>query len=127
MTQYNPGDEIMFLLNEGSETNPYVRTIKVQIIGFGNGDNPHQLLCYVPHYVSVHSSFKLGRNHQNWYGFDGKFIGEYGMFIEEADVIKHFPRLEGETCVNCQTFIQWAQAGFDEEFWCHSCKQNPYR
>ena len=125
MKKFKIGDEVVVKVNVGTTTDPWLQTLKVQIIGFGNGANNDQTLCYVPQYENLKTSFSLNRLHQRHYDFHNKFLGEFGTFVNESDVIKHIPSPEGAVCVRCNDFVMLAEQA--DDFLCRPCKENPWR
>jgi hypothetical protein len=125
---YRIGDEVVLKINFGTEENPRYDRRKVQVIGLPDETGDGQYLCYVPNYLSVPQSFKVRRVHQEWYGFDDKFLDEQGTFITDAcKIYAYHPAPEGECCDNCKRFIRWAERDWSETFVCRRCTQNPYR
>lgn len=123
--KFNIGDEIIAKTNVGTIEEPVYDLIKIQIIGFGNGSNDTDLLCYVPQYQHTPRSFKLTRLHQRYYNFNDKFLNERATFVKEHEITKHIPAPSGALCIKCQNFVMWAEQ--NETFLCRSCKENPYR
>lgn len=122
---FKMGDELVVNIDIGTTDQPYVQTLKVQIIGFGNGTNGDEFLCYVPCYEHTSKSFKLTRLHQKHYDFDDKFLNEMGTFVKTHQVMKHVPAPDGAMCYRCGDFVMWAEQ--IENFLCRDCKENPYR
>ncbi|SRR5260221_3107964 len=121
----NVGDELFVRVNDGTTDDPWHQTIKVQIIGIGNGDVADDVLCYVPSYQNAKRSFKLNGWHQRVYEFDDKFLSERAVFVKAVDVVRHEPAIDGNTCKRCQEFIMWAEKS--DDFVCNLCKANPFR
>jgi hypothetical protein len=123
---YNIGDEVLARVDDSEPGDrSHTQDVKLQIIGFGNGYDSHQLLCYVPQYLNVRASFKLGRVHQRQYKFDPKFLDEYGTFVNKVHVIHHFPAVPASICSNCGTLVHLAEGGV--EYVCRPCRENPWR
>lgn len=122
---YRIGDEIICKLNEGTLDHPIGVEFKLQIIGFGNGNDGDVLFCYVPSAFVVKNSFLLSERHKRHYGFDRKFIGEYGAFVGKHEVITHIPCLDGQTCCLCGEFVWMASDKI--QFTCRHCVENPLR
>ncbi len=124
MGRYRIGDEVVCVLDHGDDT--WCPEFKLQVISLVTGDDydNNRLLCYVPHYLTIKSSFKLNRYQQDGFEFDTKFVGEQGIFIDDEEVIRHLPALPGEVCSNCKILIQYASG---TPYMCWSCRENPYR
>ena len=128
MGQYKIGDEVVCKLNVGPSNDPWYQEFKLQIIGFTAGEDEYdsdELLCYVPHYISIPWAFKLNTTHQRVYSFPDKFIGEEGVLIDDCDVRNHIPGIPGATCDICYIHVQYAMTSYGT-FVCHGCRENPY-
>lgn len=127
MGRYRIGDEIICAFNLGDAREAWYQEFKLQVIGFVTGDDydSDRMLCYVPQYMTIRSSFTLGRRHQESFGFPSKFIGEQGIFADDNQVVKHMPGLPGEVCSKCKMLIQYATCS--ASYLCWTCRDNPYR
>lgn len=121
MSSYRRGDEIVCKITQNGAD----EEVKLQIIDFGNGNNPEQMLCWVPPWITIKTSFLLNKKHQKSYTFLDKFLDEYGTFIEPEQVIRHIPAIPGVNCAKCRTFIQHVEA--PGGYICLHCRENPYR
>lgn len=125
---YNIGDEVVCRVDESEEEDrSYTKDVKLQIIGIGNGLESALLLCYVPQYISVRSSFVLTKHHMKQYGFDPKFLGEYAALVTKSHVVNHEPAVPAIKCTNCETLVHYANATKGEEYVCRACRDNPWR
>jgi len=86
-------------------------------------DATTHLVCYVPDYISINSSFKLQRHHMKQFEFDEKFLSERAVYVSPdrvTSVEKHIP---GAKCSKCGIYVQYVE----EPFTCYDCRQDPYR
>lgn len=125
MDMYHVGDELVLRIEEDfGYTDKTFRDVKVQVIGVGIDQD----VCYVPHYLNVPGSFRLGANHMKWFGFHKKFLNEMGLLIlPDTKIVRVIKAIQGEPCERCQEFIIGAVKSLDEPVRCRACRENPYR
>jgi hypothetical protein len=123
---YQIGDELLINVRDDDHDESYIVSAKVQVIGLSK--YIEETLCYVPQYYSLRHSFLINYAHQRHYKFDPKFIDEYGMFLStRVAIVKHIHTRDGQSCINCGEFYDFAEENTEIGFLCHLCVTNPYR
>jgi len=86
--------------------------------------------CYVfiPCFIYINGGITLDAAKARRMGVDPRFVGEKISYIAESSICKVSYVLDGMKCIKCQDFFIMAEPNTPEgEFWCRSCRANPYR
>lgn len=126
-TQFKRGDDLVVKLKTSYNSNENV-TVHVIGISADVDEDLKQYLCYVPKWILVQTSFEIKKEHTFWFTAKQKFIGEQGIILKPPfTIIRHIKGLDGASCKNCNTFVEWVQDDPNSTFICRSCRENPYR
>lgn len=83
---------------------------------------------FVPCFVYINGGSILDAAKARRMGIDPRFVGEKISYIAESSVYKISYKLDGMKCCRCKDFFIMAEPNTPEgEFWCRSCRKNPYR